>query len=264
MYTLRFVVFWKHSITVLLVLIVLSLASTIVTSSAHAAETKVNDSCPMTQFLIVEKRSCEKKPPKKTQAQEYLPSHAILSIEIPKKESEEIQEPQLVSHTPQNLQVTPTGTLSATLLFEMVNSYRASIALPPFEQEANVCGVAESRREEIASEIYSNLPLHAGFYAKNLPYWATENMIYQNTEEEALQWWLNSPVHRSAIQGAYKYACGVCNGEVCNMVFTSYEPKIMVVPSQVAPTVTIPDAKAVEVKNEALLKLPTLNAGLAR
>lgn len=108
----------------------------------------------------------------------------------------------------------------------MVNNHRKGIGLTPFEHEKNVCEVADSRKYEMVQEIFVTHTLHAGFYAKNLPYWATENLIWQHTEAEALNWWLHSPIHRSALEGNYKYACGVCSGQVCNMVFTNYEPKI--------------------------------------
>lgn len=121
---------------------------------------------------------------------------------------------------------TTIATLSASVLFDLVNTHRKEINLPAFEQDKDVCSVATSRRDEIVREIFVTGVLHAGFYAKNLPYFATENLIWQHSEAEALSWWLNSPIHRSAIEGNYKYACGVCNGEVCNMVFTNYEKKI--------------------------------------
>lgn len=120
---------------------------------------------------------------------------------------------------------TQGGSLSAEKLFALVNAHRASIGLSPFEQDGRVCEVVSSRAPEIENEIYGTSYMHAGFQSRNLPYWATENIISINTEEEALNWWLNSPVHRSAIQGAYKYACLACSGKSCAMVFTNFDPK---------------------------------------
>lgn len=120
-----------------------------------------------------------------------------------------------------------SGTvLNAETLFSMVNSYRASIGLSPFEKDPRVCEIVASRAPELDNEVWGNSYMHAGFKARNLPYWATENMISMRTEQEALTWWLNSPVHRSAIQGNYKYACLACAGKSCAMIFTNFDPKV--------------------------------------
>lgn len=128
---------------------------------------------------------------------------------------------------------TSDATLSADLIFELVNRHRAAINLFQLEHEPRVCAVAEARRESLYSEINITHTMHSGFYAMNLPYWATENMIYMQNEEQSVAWWLASPIHRSAVDGNYKYACGVCQGRACNMVFTNFDPKVaQAVPTQ--------------------------------
>ncbi len=120
----------------------------------------------------------------------------------------------------------PTGSqLNAEVLFNLVNAHRMSIGLSPFQQDPRVCAVALSRAPELDYEIFGGGGMHAGFYSRNLGYWATENMISQNTEQAALQWWLNSPVHRSAIEGNYQFACVGCAGKSCAMIFTNFAPK---------------------------------------
>lgn len=225
--------FWKLSLTALLVASFFSLASTVLTSKTHAQE-KAPKKCLTAQFVALGEMNCKLTSKKLDKTAEFLPTQTLVPTITPvKKEKEE--KPQSPVYSQPQFTYEPGATLSADLLFSMVNNHRAGINLPPLEQEAQICAVAYSRREEIAQEIYQGLPMHAGFYAKNLPYWATENMIYQHTEAEALNWWLNSPIHRSAIEGNYKYACGVCNGEVCNMVFTNYDPKSYAI----APTASI-------------------------
>jgi len=184
----------------------------------------------MAQFIVIANSSCEK-PKKTTPTSEFLASSNI----IPPVKIEEKKEPEKITQNPVITQAvntvdTNTATLSADLLFQLTNNHRAEIGLTAFEHEAQVCAVADSRKYEMVDEIFNTHNLHAGFYAKNLPYWATENLIWQHTEAEALNWWLHSPVHKSAIEGNYKYACGVCNGEVCNMVFTNYDPKVVETP----------------------------------
>ena len=243
-------VFLKRSTTALLALIVILLASTVITSKAEAVELSqvssqqdLKDKCLVTQYIVLGKSECvkkisEKKPESaKTQVKDLLPTQALLQDpkEEEKKEDPKTQHVLAASIEPQVYNITPTATLSAEVLFQLVNTHRKEMSLPELTRNEPVCDVAYSRKEEITQEIFVTHLLHAGFYAKNLPYYATENMIWQHTEQESLNWWLNSPVHRAAIEGAYKYACGVCNGEVCNMVFTNYEPKFAVL-TEATPT----------------------------
>ena len=95
----------------------------------------------------------------------------------------------------------------------------------PFEKDERICSVAASRGPELYNEIMVTHTMHAGFYARNLPYWATENVIYMRTEQEAFAWWMGSPIHRASILGEYTYACGVCVGHACNMIFTNFTAK---------------------------------------
>ena len=116
------------------------------------------------------------------------------------------------------------GGLDAEKLFSMINTHRASIGLASFQKDANLCSLAQSRAPELPGEIM-NGTIHAGFRNRNLPYWATENMIHQDTEQQAFNWWMNSSLHRSAIEGSHTYACGACQGKSCAMIFTIFQPK---------------------------------------
>jgi uncharacterized protein YkwD len=183
------------------------------------------EGCPVSQFLITSSDSCSDKP-KLSQTQEFLPTQTLISLKnLDKKRTKKEQSSQqIIKLTIKEPSV--EATLSADILFSLVNTHREQIGLPYFQKDPQVCSVAEARRKQIRTEIFLTHALHEGFYAMDLSFWATENMIWQHTEAEALSWWLHSPVHRSAIEGDYKYACGVCNGQVCNMVFTNYEPKV--------------------------------------
>lgn len=129
--------------------------------------------------------------------------------------------------TPNNQSTTPpAGSLSADTYFNMINNHRSSIGLPAFEKHPQLCEVAASRGPELNNEIFGNSYIHAGFRKLNLPYWATENMIGYPTEEIGFSWWMNSSIHRQAIESSdYKYACGTCSGKACAMLFTSFTPK---------------------------------------
>lgn len=148
---------------------------------------------------------------------------------ITPEQSTNIQASAAATTIPSVTQPTPaagsSGGLSADVLFALVNQTRTQAGLPPFQKQPDVCAIAESRKPEIENEIYGTSYIHAGFRAKQLPFWANENMISQQTEQEALNWWLNSPVHRSAILGNDTYACTVCSGKTCAMIFSNLEPK---------------------------------------
>ncbi len=121
----------------------------------------------------------------------------------------------------------PAGgsTLNADLIFNMINEHRAKLGLTAFEKEAKLCSIAESRRPQLHNEIFGSGFVHQGFRQLNLPYWITENMAGYGSEIANFNWWLNSPLHRSAIEGNYKYSCGACDDTSCAQLFTSYVPK---------------------------------------
>lgn len=126
--------------------------------------------------------------------------------------------------------------LNADKLFGMVNAHRKTYNLPPFQKDKALCDIATSRTPELYNEIFVNNNMHAGFYARNLPYWATENMIYMRTEEDALRWWLNSPIHRQAIEGSYTHSCTACLGQACSEIFTNFTPKQIIASTPPTPT----------------------------
>lgn len=236
-------VFLKRGITALLVFSLISLASILSSEKAHAKEPLVKVECQKTSYSIVATNPCVKKPVSIAE-QLFTKNPLILQTEV-KKNPEPVQKAPI---QPQTEIATPQATLSADILFEMMNQHRAQIGLSPFEKEANVCSIAEERKDEIVHEIFVTGNLHAGFWEDNHPFFATENMIWQNSEAEAMRWWLNSPIHRAAIEGDFSYACGTCNGTVCNMIFSSLKPKInsqrlsqLVIPKPevIKPTITV-------------------------
>lgn len=127
------------------------------------------------------------------------------------------------------LSVTPTPAVATThqldaeKLFSMVNQKRTEAGLNPLQKNSAVCEVAHARAPEMQSNVMSG-NMHAGFYARKPDYQSTENIIYMRTEEEALNWWLNSPVHRSSIYGNYADSCLVCEGNTCAQIFANVNP----------------------------------------
>lgn len=116
--------------------------------------------------------------------------------------------------------------LSAAKLFRLVNEYREQIRLPKLILDDKLCKIAKDRLPELPYEIWGAGVMHSGFYNRNLPYYAVENLVAHNTEEEALYWWLNSYIHRITIEGDYKYSCTACKDGNCTQLFTNYEPNV--------------------------------------
>jgi uncharacterized protein YkwD len=115
-------------------------------------------------------------------------------------------------------------TLNADLIFNLINEKRTQAGIKALEKEPQVCELANSRTSELYSEFTSGY-LHRGFHARKLAYWAAENVIYMRTEQKAVGWWMNSPIHRSQLMGEYKYSCVACSGESCTQIFTNLTPK---------------------------------------
>lgn len=122
--------------------------------------------------------------------------------------------------------VTPDTTdyaLNPDVLFNLVNQHRSAIGLSQVQKEDRVMQVAQDRAPELFDEIFVNGNMHAGFNARQLPYHSSEIIIYYNTEEGAMQWWLHSPVHKGIIQdGSYTHAGIACSGKSCTMIFASF------------------------------------------
>ncbi len=116
------------------------------------------------------------------------------------------------------------AVLDSEKIFSLVNQYRSTRGLAPFEQDSQVCSLAETRSREIVGEISSGI-LHSGLYNRGLPYWIWENAKYGSNEEGTVAWWLASPIHHQSIVGDYKYSCVKCSGSYCAQLFTSFVPK---------------------------------------
>lgn len=110
------------------------------------------------------------------------------------------------------------------VIFDLINAHRASIGKPAFIKDEALCSLAQTRSNELASEMNRGV-LHSGLYNRNLGYWVTENAKTGGDENETVRWWLNSGIHRSAIQSDYVYSCGGCAGKNCSQLFTSFDPK---------------------------------------
>jgi len=133
-----------------------------------------------------------------------------------------------------NLSATQPTNLNSDLILELINAHRATIGKPAFLKDAALCQLATTRSTELYSELFVKGGLHSGLYNRNLPYWVTENAKYGSNEAGTVLWWLNSPIHRSAIEGDHVYSCGACQGTQCSQLFTSYTPKSGIISSQVS------------------------------
>lgn len=126
---------------------------------------------------------------------------------------------------PKSTQEKPLS-LNSDIIFEMINNHRKEMGLPAYEKEDRLCALAKERGPELYDEIFVTGNIHGGLYARNLPYWITENMKYGADENSVFSWWLSSYIHRKAIESPnFQYSCGECYGNTCIQLFTSYMPK---------------------------------------
>jgi uncharacterized protein YkwD len=148
-------------------------------------------------------------------------SNTKKSTEESKKVEEKTEEKEKV--TPQTI----VSKLSdgAEKLFSMVNEHRSKIGLPTFEKESRVCEMVSKRAPQVYDEVFKEGPMHKGFKALNLPFWATENIAAYDTIEKNFDFWLRDDIHRRAIESAAKYSCVACSGTYCSQIFTSFIPK---------------------------------------
>lgn len=161
---------------------------------------------------------------------EELVSQACNESSIPKIEPKQAQSAVIISSpktpvTPLTVQTEPVAVnLDSDKIFDLINQYRATLGLTPFERENSICELAQVRSIELASEL-ANGSIHSGLYNRNLPYWIWENAKVGSSEEETVSWWIGSPIHRESILGDYKFSCIKCTGSNCTQLFTSFSPK---------------------------------------
>lgn len=140
----------------------------------------------------------------------------------PTPPSAEATPPQL----PQNNVPADAPSLNSDAIFDLINGHRAQLGKPAFLKDDALCSLAKTRSLELEGELFGGKGyLHSGLYNRNLPYWITEDAKWGSNEAGTVQWWLNSSIHRAAIEGDYTYSCGACNGSMCSQLFTSYTPK---------------------------------------
>lgn len=157
-----------------------------------------------------------------TEVRKYIPSTTPTPTKTPLSPTPVVLSAQATAPA---VQTTPAAAnVNADVVFELINQHRAQIGKPAFVKDENLCSLAKVRSMEIPAEI-SNGTLHSGLYNRNLPYWITENAKYGSDEAGTVQWWLNSPIHRAAIEGDHVYSCGACTGTYCSQLFSSNIPK---------------------------------------
>ncbi len=132
-------------------------------------------------------------------------------------------EPTATTSVPSTAEKPPS--LNSDLLLEMINNHRSTIGKPAYQKEDKLCSLAQERGPELYDEVFNTGNVHGGLYARNLPYWITENMKHGPNESDVFNWWMGSSIHRKAIEGDFTYSCGECYGNTCAQLFTSYQPK---------------------------------------
>jgi uncharacterized protein YkwD len=148
------------------------------------------------------------------------------ATEKPKEKVKAEEKPTEKKESPSPIPMTQKLADGAEKLFQMANEHRKSIGLPAFEKEERICKMAESRAPQVHAEVFGGAgPIHKGFRALNLPYWATENAAAYESVERNFKFWMSDYIHKKAIEGPSKYSCVACSGSSCSQIFTSFIPK---------------------------------------
>lgn len=113
-------------------------------------------------------------------------------------------------------------SLNAEVVFNIVNEKRNRFGLSDLVKDRALCTVARERAPQLYEEIMITGRMHEGFYSRKLPFSAVENIIYMNNEQSAVEWWMNSSVHRASILGDYTHTCVACWGNSCTQIFASF------------------------------------------
>lgn len=115
-----------------------------------------------------------------------------------------------------------TGSADGEAMFAKINAHRASIGLPAYEKSPRLCSIAAQRAPEIHNEVFGSGYIHQGFNERGYNASATENMVAMGGLDANFNWWMNSGIHRRAIESpSYKYSCGECVGGGCVQIFSS-------------------------------------------
>lgn len=125
----------------------------------------------------------------------------------------------------QSVTTVTQNSLNPDRIFDLVNTYRISHGLLRFQKDDRICAIAKERSAQVYNEIFVTGALDAGLAGMHLPFFVTENIIYDDTEQNAVNWWLNDSTHLQIITGNYTYSCVACSGLSCAQIFTSYIPK---------------------------------------
>jgi uncharacterized protein YkwD len=155
----------------------------------------------------------------------YVPPTPTEAPTVTPTPTTEPQKPTDTTQAPADNVPADASSLNSDVILDLINAHRAQIGKPAFLKDESLCALATTRSMELHDELFINHNLHSGLYNRNLPYWITEDAKWGSNEAGTVNWWLNSPIHRAAIEGDYTYSCGACNGSMCSQLFTSYTPK---------------------------------------
>ena len=115
-----------------------------------------------------------------------------------------------------------TGSADGEAMFAKINAHRASIGLPAFQKSDRLCAIAAQRAPEIHNEVFGSGYIHQGFNERGYNANATENMVAMGGLDANFNWWMNSGIHRRAIESpTLQYSCGECVGGGCVQIFSS-------------------------------------------
>ncbi len=123
------------------------------------------------------------------------------------------------------IQLIPVNEIA---LWTEIEEWRQKEGLSLLKDDAKLCQLADKRVNDIQAS-YNHDPRSIRAFQINdgYPYGISENLAggpyHIGEEEEILTAWLNSPSHRAALEGDWKYSCIRCKNGMCVQLFTNKE-----------------------------------------
>lgn len=112
-----------------------------------------------------------------------------------------------------------SDALSAEKLTALVNKWRVESGFQMYEKNEALCKISDNR-------VNDGIDYHKGLYDKysKYPSYIAENSteVYE-TNESALNEWLNSPSHKSALEKPYRYSCISTKNNFAVQIFSNCE-----------------------------------------
>lgn len=112
--------------------------------------------------------------------------------------------------------------LDSEILWSLIQTWRIENGLHAYIKNQELCKIAIDRSDD---EFDYNNP-HKGFIEKyhKGSYSISENLTGATSEKDALNRWLNSPLHRQALEKDFRFSCTATYKDLAVQIFSNLSP----------------------------------------